>query len=429
MGSAPWTHRNGTQCNENVDGFSAIVLFCTSLRDRLFISQRFEVEVVVDGGSTLTCTRGDRTARRLQAVDLFCGAGGLSLAAFEAGFDVAFAVENDKHAVKTYDENFIKVRDWKTRLYSESIVELDPDEIAAEHFVGSNCDIVLGGPPCQGFSTHRIKDAGVNDPRNSLLLSYFDFVKALSPSAFLVENVPGLLWPRHQQFLEAFLREANAAGYCVFSPEILDARDFGVPQRRKRVFILGVRDDLTRDGLAWPPAPTHSDCDTGLKPWVNCSQVFRPAPADDPNDRSMNHGPELIEVFRNTPPNGGSRKDSGRTLPCHREHDGHKDVYGRIDPSQPGPTMTTACINPSKGRFVHPTEHHGITVRQAARMQAFPDEFVFFGGLMAAGRQIGNAVPIDLGGALLQPIAKWLSSLSEVGEQPSNKEVVFTHAR
>jgi DNA (cytosine-5)-methyltransferase 1 len=116
----------------------------------------------------------------------------------------------------------------------------------------------------------------------------------------------------------------------------------------------------------------------------------------------MSNSAELIETFRSTPPNGGSRHQSNRVLACHAEHDGHRDVYGRIDPSKPSPTMTTACINPSKGRFVHPTEHHGITARQAARLQTFPDDFVFEGGLMAAGMQIGNAVPVQLARSLCE---------------------------
>jgi DNA (cytosine-5)-methyltransferase 1 len=120
----------------------------------------------------------------------------------------------------------------------------------------------------------------------------------------------------------------------------------------------------------------------------------------------MQHSEQLIEVFRATPINGGSRSQSGRLLKCHEKHDGHSDVYGRINPMEPAPTMTTACINPSKGRFVHPTRHHGITVRQAARFQTFPDEFIFEGGLMAAGEQIGNAVPVVLGKALLLHIKR-----------------------
>jgi DNA (cytosine-5)-methyltransferase 1 len=116
----------------------------------------------------------------------------------------------------------------------------------------------------------------------------------------------------------------------------------------------------------------------------------------------MQHNAELVEAFKKTPANGGSRHASGRTLACHAKHDGHNDVYGRIDPDKPAPTMTTACINPSKGRFVHPTLHHGITVRQAARIQTFPDDFMFEGGLMAAGEQVGNAVPIILAKCLIE---------------------------
>lgn len=365
----------------------------------------------MDGGNNLHRALGGDSVNLLQAVDLFCGAGGFSLAAFKAGFHVEFAVENDKYAVETYRENFIEKRQLGTTLYDDSINDLKPECLVEKHFSKSGCDIVLGGPPCQGFSTHRINDAGVDDPRNRLILSYFNFVEALQPRAFLMENVPGILWPRHEKFLDEFNSRANEAGYRVFSPAVLDARDFGVPQRRKRVFILGTRLDISTSSFLWPPAPSHSKCDDGLSPWMNCKEVFRSPPDQDPNDIHMKHGRELVEAFRNTPPNGGSRKDSGRILPCHEKHDGHKDVYGRIDPDRPGPTMTTACINPSKGRFVHPTEHHGITVRQAARMQTFPDDFVFSGGLTAGGRQIGNAVPVDLGAALLKPIVEWLSGL------------------
>ena len=119
----------------------------------------------------------------------------------------------------------------------------------------------------------------------------------------------------------------------------------------------------------------------------------------------------------------GSRRDSGRVLPCHESHDGHKDVYGRIDPDLPAPTMTTACINPSKGRFVHPTEDHGITARQAARIQTFPDSVVFSGGLMAAGKQIGNAIPMKLGVLLLSHIKTFLSSFEETNDMHPGENI------
>lgn len=340
----------------------------------------------------------------ITAVDLFCGAGGFSLAATHLGIQVLAALENNTHACDTYRTNFSRLSP-APRLIERDICKIDSQEFLS--FLPSNIalDILMGGPPCQGFSTHRINNSGVDDPRNELLLRYFDFVRTLQPKAFLVENVVGLLWPRHKKYLDKFYQEAIRSGYDVLPPQILDARNYGVPQRRKRVFILGWRNKRP-ESLIWPPIPTHDDPDAQSKclPWRPASEVFVPAPPGDINDIHLQHTAALIEVFKSTPPNGGSRHQSSRVLPCHREHDGHKDVYGRIDPSKPGPTMTTACINPSKGRFLHPTEHHGITVRQAARFQTFPDDFVFMGGLMNAACQVGNAVPVRLGEAVLQSV-------------------------
>ncbi len=362
--------------------------------------------------SSIPLTREPQCATpMLTCVVLFAGAGGFSLAAKNAGLKVVAAVEINPWACKTYAHNLVELQE--PALYQCDISELKASELKSNHFSqGAVCDVLLGGPPCQGFSVHRINDSGVDDPRNQLLLRYFEFVRELQPKVFLMENVPGLLWPRHQGFLSEFYRQAKRAGYQLRDPVVLDARDFGVPQRRKRVFVLGVRKDVAFD-IVWPPAPTHSEFrderngenQSTLHAWVDASVVFHKAlPTADENDKHMNHTAELIEVFRRTPINGGSRRDSGRTLPCHDKHDGHKDVYGRIDPAKPGPTMTTACINPSKGRFVHPTENHGITVRQAARFQTFPDDFIFKGGLIAAGVQIGNAVPVALAEVLLKTI-------------------------
>jgi DNA (cytosine-5)-methyltransferase 1 len=331
-------------------------------------------------------------------------------------------VENDAHACDTYQVNFIKGKPHPPRLYRRNILRLPPKEMMADlQLKAGDLDILMGGAPCQGYSSHRIKNAGVGDPRNKLLLRYFKFVRTLRPKAFIVENVPGLLWPRHAKYLASFKRYAKTAGYVLSGPTVLNACDYGVPQNRKRVFILGCRADL-RLNVKWPPPATHfpplSDqvAKEGLPAWLNASTVFAvPLPEKDPNAVHMKSSKTLTAVFANTPQNGGSRKDSGRTLRCHRRHDGHNDVYGRIDPSRPGPTMTTACINPSKGRFVHPTKNHGITLRHAARFQCFPDTFVFDGGLMAGGVQVGNAVPIPLGKTVLAMIAE---SMRNRGRKP-----------
>lgn len=368
-----------------------------------------------DAGTSVAVESEVLEMKPLRCVDLFSGAGGLTLAAREVGMKVLAAVERDKHACTTYRHNFLQNPEHAPTLYETDIMNLDPNVLVQQHFSGADvCDLVLGGPPCQGFSVHRIKDAGIDDPRNDLILRYFEFVSVLRPRAFLMENVPGILWERHKSSLSEFYRRGKEAGYNVLTPEILDARDYGVPQRRKRVFILGLRLDVEFEQSAWPPDATHGNERTRnknphLRLWRTASEVFeKPVPPDDENELHMNHTIKLIEVFKSTPPNGGSRHQSNRILDCHKDHDGHKDVYGRIDPEKQGPTMTTACINPSRGRFVHPTEHHGITLRQAARFQTFPDTFVFKGGLMAAGAQIGNAVPVELGKVLLGAVASIL---------------------
>lgn len=365
------------------------------------------------------------TRHQLTCADIFAGAGGFSLAAQNAGISVRLAIENDPHAVATYKSNF--ETDSKNHiLVSEDIRTIDFAAEKKRAFPsGMKCDLILGGPPCQGYSSHRINDAGVGDDRNDLIHSYFDCVNELRPTAFLMENVPGMLWERHSEYIQEFYKRGRAAGYKIYDPVILDARDYGVPQRRKRVFILGFQNGTDLSKLIWPPEPTHgADARDGKEKWIDCSSAFLTAPENDPNDVHMQHGEELVTAFKNTPPNGGGRHQSGRVLECHKEHDGHKDVYGRIDPRKPAPTMTTACINPSKGRFVHPIHHHGITVRQAARIQTFPDSFVFTGGLMAAGKQVGNAVPVRLGEAILEGLKPTLRAAAAAKSDVKRKRPV-----
>ncbi len=375
----------------------------------------------------------------ISAVDLFAGAGGFSLAAKKAGITVKAAVELDKDACDTYRKNFVDgvKGDCRERVYETDINTLQPESILAD--VGmepGELDILMGGPPCQGYSRHRFKDQGVNDPRNKLLFRYFDFVSAFKPKVFIVENVPGLLWKRHESFLTRFFELADSSGYKVFSPEKINAKDFGVPQNRQRVFILGVRNDIRVDDLEWPPKPTHFSPKSLSKPvWKNASTVFEKPDSisltqeiikvigrdefdslefgsklksKDKNNIHMSHKDYMIERFIQTPIHG-SREDCKFTLNCHSNgYKGHKDTYGRIYLNKPGPTMTTGCMNPSKGRFLHPWENHGITIRHAARFQTFPDDFYFSGGLISQARQIGNAVPIKLGVALLKQIKSFI---------------------
>ena len=368
------------------------------------------IQSVAEENSELYALNAERT-RPLLAIDCFAGAGGFSLGAIAAGFEICAAVENERHASRTYVKGVKNKTPREIKFFRNDIMELSPHAVLADcGLPAGRCDLLLGGPPCQGFSSHRLGGAGVDDPRNALLLRYFEYIAAVRPRVFLLENVPGLLQPKHASYLQSFLQIANEHDYSINGPLLLNARDFGVPQNRKRVFILGSDQSRAIDIPNWPPVPTHHDPARmktfgPVRPYLTASDAFRPLRRnDDPNDIHMRHGEVLIEVFKSTPANGGSRAQSNRVLPCHEGHNGHKDVYGRIDPRRPSPTMTTACINPSKGRFVHPTKHHGITVRQAARLQTFPDEFDFQGGLIAAGVQIGNAVPVLLAEALCRTI-------------------------
>jgi DNA (cytosine-5)-methyltransferase 1 len=386
-------------------------------------------------------------SNKLTAIDLFAGAGGFSLAAHQQGFDLLAAVEFDKKAAETYYTNIVERLGAETQVFNQDINEVDVQGFMNyRNIKQGELDLLLGGPPCQGFSTHRINDSGADDPRNKLLIRYFDFVKALRPKVFLVENVPGLLWKRHKPHLDKFIDLAKKHHYKIIGnmPLIINAKDFGVPQNRKRAFILAVRGDISTSDVVWPPEATHFNPKQNKTNWVTASAVFEKPPKtvlsqlvdrymainkwdkkyaqgvvknlvfgdivlkDDPCNIHMKHTDAVSDRFKKTPLNG-SREDIDFRLRCHENgYKGHKDVYGRIFFHTPSNTITTGCNNPSKGRFVHPWLDHGITLRHAARFQRFPDDFMFLGSSTERARQIGNAVPIDLGNALIQNIKKYI---------------------
>jgi DNA (cytosine-5)-methyltransferase 1 len=380
-----------------------------------------------------------KNTTKVTAIDLFSGAGGFSLGAINADINVLAAIEFDKDAAKTYENNIVNKRSKNTELRCSDILEIDPSVFRNDlQLKKGQLDLLIGGPPCQGFSTHRILGSGIDDPRNKLLLRYFDFVKELEPKMFLVENVPGLLWKRHEAYLNDFKRQASEHGYKLFDPIQLNAKDYGVPQNRERVFILGVRETIDTTKLIWPPKQTHFAPNKGEPVWINASTVFDTPPKEkldelaeildretvdalifgdpvlpsikDPSAINMAHTEKLLPRIRETPING-SREDISFRLPCHgNKYPGHKDVYGRIKLAQPGPTMTTGCFNPSKGRFLHPWLDHGMTIRHAARFQTFPDDFVFSSGITSQGKQVGNAVPVKLAEKLLGTLQSFLQS-------------------
>jgi DNA (cytosine-5)-methyltransferase 1 len=373
---------------------------------------------------------------QLKAIDLFSGAGGLSLAASALDFSILAAIEIDFDACETYRKNITNKKNKPIVINEDILSKGSPSTLLKfANIKKGELDLLIGGPPCQGFSTHRINDSGVADPRNKLLFRYFEFVEHLRPKAFLIENVTGILWKRHSGYLKKLFQLAKKSGYTIYGPEILNARDFGVPQNRKRVFIVGLDNKIRSQNkeFSWPPKPVFGP--TSETPWVTSSIAFEPPTKheaekiksvigqenfkllkfgqkisiNDPCANHMNHTENMLSRFRSTPING-SRKDSGHILECHKNHSGHNDVYGRIKLLELANTITTGCNNPSKGRFLHPWKHHGITLRHAARLQTFPDNYIFIGTQTSQARQIGNSVPPQLGIHVISPIKTFLKN-------------------
>ena len=320
---------------------------------------------------------------RLTAVDLFCGCGGLTTGLQMAGFRVVAAVEKDSVAATTYSANHPTVAVWQ-----QDIRDVEPADLLRVLGLKSNeLDLLAGCPPCQGFSTLRTLNGRrrIDDSRNDLVSEFERFVRLMRPRAVMMENVPGL--GRDPRFLSLCLA-LQALGYAG-AHKILDAADYGVPQRRRRLIYIAGRE---RPIPFAPPAReriTVRDVLSGL-PRAGLSGD---APHDIPERRSS----RTMQIIRSIPKDGGSRHALPKhlQLACHRRCSGFHDVYGRIRWNDVAPTVTTGCFNPSKGRFLHPEEDRAITVREAALLQGFPAAYRFapLHGKEALAAMIGNALP------------------------------------
>lgn len=321
--------------------------------------------------------------KKLTAFDLYSGPGGLTLGLHQAGFRVVGAVEVDDLAVETYKANHRRVRVW-----ASDVRKLDPRRLMSElGFEEGDLDLLAGCPPCQGFSRIRTLNQpnAVSDERNDLVLDFLRFARAFRPKAVMVENVPGLVEDeRFEKLCHGLSRMKYEVGFA-----ILDASDYGVPQRRRRVIVLGGRTGPIPFALCNDERMTVRQALAGLPPPGRSGDELH----DFPERRS----PEVMDRIRAVPKNGGSRRDLGsdEQLRCHKRVDGFWDVYGRMAWDDVAPTITSGCINPSKGRFLHPDQDRCITLREAALLQGFPVDYYFSlkRGKFAAAAMIGNALP------------------------------------
>lgn len=320
---------------------------------------------------------------RPAAIDLFSGAGGLTAGLRASGFRVLAAVDNERLAVETY-----RVNHPDTRVWDADIRELDPASIMrALGLRRGELDLLAGCPPCQGFSTMRTRNGGVcvSDPQNDLVFEFMRFVAGLRPRAVMMENVPALKADARMAYVRKRLREL---GYDA-RDEILNTARYGVPQRRRRFVLIALRGGVPRFGVEAEGPATVADAIRGLP---------RAGSSGDPlHDLPERRSAQVREMIRRIPKNGGSRSDLPAEfhLACHARSDGWKDVYGRMAWKRPAPTITGGCVNPSKGRFLHPTCNRTITLREAALLQAFPPDYYFSlrKGKFAAAQLIGNALP------------------------------------
>lgn len=317
------------------------------------------------------------------AIDLFSGCGGLTLGLKKAGFSVIGAVDNDPLSVETYLANHPEVVVWEG-----DIRDLKPTQVKrALGLKKGELDLLAGCPPCQGFSTMRTLNGAleIDDPRNDLLLEFQLFVKALMPRALMLENVPGLA---NDHRFEEFVQFMEMLGY-IGEYRILNAADYGVPQRRHRlIYMAGL-------GFGIPFAKPSSKRKTVRDAIGNLPKAGK---SGDPiHDLSENRTTKVRKFIRRIPKDGGSRTDLPKKdqLECHKRCTGFKDVYGRMAWDDVAPTITSGCFNPSKGRFLHPEEDRAITMREAALLQGFPKRYKFpiVTNKSAVASLIGNALP------------------------------------
>lgn len=322
-------------------------------------------------------------AKPLRAIDLFSGCGGLSLGLKEAGFAVVAAVEVDRKAQETYRLNHPRVR-----LYAQDIRELDPTEVLrGAGLKPGELDLLAGCPPCQGFSRLRTKNqrTSVKDERNDLVADFLRFIEAMKPKTVMLENVPALA--KDARFLK-MRRELQALGYETVV-HVLDAADYAVPQRRKRLIMLASN---SHTPVLADKASKRVTVREALDGLGSPKQT-----EDDLHALGENRSKEVRELIALIPKNGGSRTDlpAEYQLECHKRSNGFRDVYGRMSWDQVAPTITSGCHNPSKGRFLHPSQNRTITLREAAILQGFPRKYRFnvAHGKESIALMIGNALP------------------------------------
>lgn len=337
-------------------------------------------------------------SKPLKVIDLFSGCGGSALGFKQAGFDIRVAVDVDELASQSFKLNFPDAE----------VFTFDISAISSKHLMKAadalrgNEVVIIACPPCQGFSTARRKSQAGSDPRNTLIYEFLRVVRDIKPVAFVMENVPGLAKGIGKEMFEDILEKIEKMGYKTVC-EVVDTADYGVPQRRKRLVLIGTNNPEIK--LSFPKRTNQdpSHLDRYLTPWNTVRNAITDLKKINAGEKSNNDplhsASNLAEInlkrMMFTPHDGGDRLSwpEELVLECHKKVTGYKDVYGRMKWDTPSPTITGGCVMISKGRFGHPEQNRAISLREAARLQTFPDDYKFAGNTGQIAAQLGNAVP------------------------------------
>lgn len=314
--------------------------------------------------------------KKYTMIDLFSGAGGMSLGFEKAGFQTLFAVEFDEQFANTYKNNFDK-----TPVIKKNIKELDNTEIT-ELLKDTKVDLIIGGPPCQGFSiAGHIGRKFLDDERNQLFKEFLRFVNFIKPKIFVMENVASLATHNKGKTLEEIKAEINSIGYDI-TYDVLNSVHYGVPQERRRIFIIGTKGENSFD------FPSKSEKIYTVKDAIGDLPPLKSGePSSFPNHNSMNHTKQMLDKMSYIK-DGSTRNDIPFDL---RPRTGDIRKYIRYNSQKP-----SYCVTGDMRKIFHYSQNRALTPRELARIQTFPDDFIFHGSSISIQQQIGNAVPPTL---------------------------------
>ena len=346
-----------------------------------------------------------------KVIDLFCGIGGLSLGFKNNGFEIACANEYDKEISQSFQAN-----NPNTIMYENDINDLDIYKTFSEYI---GIDLIVGGPPCQGFS-QKGKRLGIYDKRNFLFRKYLEIIELIKPKVFLIENVPNILTTNKGFFIKDIKEHFYKSNYKIYS-SILNSYDYGVPQKRKRAFIVGSstgkefffpeiqKKFITVEEAISDLPVLESGQGKEYFPYIGLPKSkyqieMRKNSKGIYNHKATKHSDLALKKLSLIPPLG-NKFNLPKELSTKSIYSG---TWSRINPNGPTRTITTRFDTPSSGEFTLNDQDRCLTVREAARIQSFPDKIIFYGSKQSQMKQVGNAVPPLLAKAISNSILKIL---------------------